>query len=80
MVNQGRRRHCTGGRTANQSPNDSTPPPIVMIAVGSSPIALIQAVPDSAMNSTKMHQPRSIRWPVFSRTGAAGGADAGCFV
>ena len=31
------------------------------------------------MNSTKMHQPRSIRWPVVSRTGAAGGADAGCF-
>ena len=51
-----------------------------MIAVGSSPIAWSQAVPDSAMNSTKMHQPRSIRWPVFSRTGAAGGADAGCFV
>ena len=39
-----------------------------------------QAVPDNAVNSTKMHQPRSIKWPVFSRTGAAGGADAGCFV
>ena len=79
-MNQGSRRHCTGGRTTNQRPTDSTPPPIVMIAVGSSPNALTQAVPDSAMNSTKMHQPRSIRWPVFSRTGAAGGADAGCFV
>jgi hypothetical protein len=52
----------------------------VTIAVGNSPIALIQAVPARAVKSTKMHQPRSMRWPVFSRIGAAGGAAAGCLV
>lgn len=52
---------------------------MVMTAAVSSPNALTHAVPDSDMKSRKMHQPRSMRWPVFSRTGGSGGADAGCF-
>ena len=37
------------------------------------------AVADSDMKSTKMHHARIMRWPVVSRIGASGGADAGCF-
>jgi hypothetical protein len=78
-TNHGRRCQCIGGRMTNHRTTDRTPPAMVMTAAVSSPNACTQAVPESPMNRTKMHHPRSIRWPVFSRTGGAGGADAGCF-
>ncbi|GAA3630142.1 hypothetical protein GCM10022200_11050 [Microbacterium awajiense] len=53
---------------------------MTIAAVIDSPNALTHAVPAKAVNSTKMHQPRSMRCPVFSLTGAAGGAAAWCLV
>ena len=60
-ANSGSRRHCTRGRTRNQRTAERMPPAMVRKVVGSWPMACTQAVPDSAMKSTKMHQARSRR-------------------
>ncbi len=78
-TNQGRRCSWTGGRMTNHRMTETIPPPIVTAAATGVPNACTQAVPDSAMKSTKMHQPRSSRCRVVSRTGGAGGVAAGCF-
>ncbi|GAA1841632.1 hypothetical protein GCM10009796_00280 [Microbacterium koreense] len=79
IANHGRRRHWTTGRMASHSAIESPALAMAMIAATSSPKALTHAVPEKAVTSTKMHHPRNKRCPVFSRTGAVGGAEAGCF-
>ena len=52
----------------------------VMAPAIAAPNAFTHDTPAIARVSTKTHHARNSRWPVFSRAGAAGGADTGCFV